>query len=129
HSHTPQASFCHVTALKLIAPCTPADCKGRLKSTIPDQKPVSFSEAQLLYAPKGEGAEGEYTIPIGQAEVKQAGNDVTIVAYSKMLLVALEAAAALAREGISAEVIDPRTLKPLDLLPITTSVRKTGRLV
>jgi pyruvate dehydrogenase E1 component subunit beta len=129
HSQSLEAWFCHVPGLKVIAPATPADAKGLLKSAIRDQNPVIFIEAQLLYATKGEVAEGEYTIPIGQAEVKQAGNDVTIVAYSKMLLVALEAAAALAREGISAEVIDPRTLKPLDLPTITASVKKTGRLV
>jgi pyruvate/2-oxoglutarate/acetoin dehydrogenase E1 component len=129
HSQSLEAWFCHVPGLKVIAPATPADAKGLLKSAIRDQNPIIFIEAQLLYATKGEVAEGEYTIPLGQAEVKQAGNDVTIVAYSKMLLVALEAAAALAREGISAEVIDPRTLKPLDLPAITASVKKTGRLV
>jgi pyruvate/2-oxoglutarate/acetoin dehydrogenase E1 component len=129
HSQSLEAWFCHVPGLKVIAPSTPADAKGLLKSAIRDQNPVIFIEAQLLYATKGDVAEGEYTIPIGQAEVKRAGSDVTIVAYSKMLLVALEAAEALAREGTSAEVIDPRTLKPLDVDTITASVKKTGRLV
>jgi pyruvate/2-oxoglutarate/acetoin dehydrogenase E1 component len=99
-----------------------------LKSAVRDQNPVIFIEAQLLYATKGEVQEGEYTIPIGPAEVKRRGKDVTIVAYSKMLLLALEAAEDLAREGIDAEVVDPRTLKPLDLATITASVKKTGRL-
>jgi len=90
---------------------------------------VIFIEAQLLYGTKGEVGEGEYTLPLGQADVKREGTDVTVVAYSKMLLVALEAAEQLSREGVDVEVIDPRTLKPLDLETIVTSVKKTGRLV
>jgi pyruvate/2-oxoglutarate/acetoin dehydrogenase E1 component len=124
-----EAWFCHVPGLKVIAPATPHDAKGLLKSAIRDEYPVIFIEAQLLYSTKGEVREGEYTIPIGVAEVKRAGSDVTVVAYSKMLLVALEAAEAMSREGIEAEVIDPRTLKPLDLSTIVTSIKKTGRLV
>ena len=100
-----------------------------MKSAIRDQNPVIFIEAQLLYGTKGEVGEGEYTIPIGVAEVKRVGHDVTIVAYSKMLLLALEAAEQLSREGIDVEVVDPRTLTPLDLPTITASVKKTGRLV
>ncbi|MCP9449392.1 MAG: pyruvate dehydrogenase complex E1 component subunit beta [Nitrospira sp.] len=129
HSQSLEAWFCHVPGLKVIAPATPRDAKGLLKSAIRDPNPVIFIEAQLLYGTKGEVPEGEYTIPIGVAEIKRPGQDVTVVAYSKMLLLALEAAEQLSREGIDSEVIDPRTLKPLDLGPIVASVRKTGRLV
>ena len=129
HSQSLEAWFCHVPGLKVVMPATPHDAKGLLKSAIRDKNPVIFIEAQLLYGTKGEVAEGEYTIPLGLADVKRAGNDVTIVAYSKMLLLALEAAEQLNREGIDAEVIDPRTLKPLDIQTIVDSVKKTGRLV
>jgi pyruvate/2-oxoglutarate/acetoin dehydrogenase E1 component len=129
HSQSLEAWFCHVPGLKVIAPATPQDAKGLLKNAIRDLNTVIFIEAQLLYGTKGEVAEGDYTIPIGLAEVKRAGGDVTIVAYSKMLLLALEAAHELAAQGIEAEVVDLRTLKPLDLPTIITSVRKTGRLV
>jgi pyruvate dehydrogenase E1 component beta subunit len=129
HSQSLEAWFCHVPGLKVVAPATPHDAKGLLKSAVRDQNPVIFIEAQLLYATKGEVQEGEYTIPIGQAELKRQGKDVTIVAYSKMLLLALEVAELLAREGIEAEVVDPRTLKPFDFATITASVKKTGRLV
>jgi pyruvate dehydrogenase E1 component beta subunit len=129
HSQSLEAWFCHVPGLKVIMPATPHDAKGLLKSAIRDPNPVIFIEAQLLYGTKGEVAEGDYTIPIGQAEVKREGGDVTVVAYSKMLLLALAAAEELAREGIQVEVVDPRSLKPLDLETIVTSVKKTGRLV
>ena len=129
HSQSLEAWFCHVPGLKVIAPATPHDAKGLLKSAIRDKNPVIFLEAQLLYGTKGDVGDGEYTIPIGVAEVKRAGRDVTIVAYSKMLLLALEAADQLSREGIEVEVIDPRTLNPLDLPTIVASVKKTGRLV
>lgn len=129
HSQSLEAWFCHVPGLKVIAPATPHDAKGLLKSAIRDDNPVIFIEAQLLYGTKGEVEDGEYTIPIGQAEITRLGADVTIVAYSKMQLLAMEAAEVLAQEGIQAEVIDPRTLKPLDSETICTSVRKTGRLV
>jgi pyruvate dehydrogenase E1 component subunit beta len=129
HSQSLEAWFCHVPGLKVIAPATPHDAKGLLKSAIRDNNPVIFLEAQLLYGTKGDVGDGEYTIPIGVAEVKRAGHDATIVAYSKMLLPALEAADQLSREGIEVEIIDPRTLKPLDLHTIVASVKKTGRLV
>ncbi len=129
HSQSLEAWFCHVPGLKVIAPATPHDAKGLLKNAIRDHNPVIFIEAQLLYSNKGEVADGDFTVPIGRAEVKRGGRDVTLVAYSKMLLVALEAAKELAGEGIEAEVVDPRTLKPLDLETIVTSVKKTGRLV
>jgi pyruvate/2-oxoglutarate/acetoin dehydrogenase E1 component len=129
HSQSLESWFCHVPGLKVVSPATPQDAKGLLKSAIRDQNPVIFIEAQLLYATKGEVAEGEFTIPIGAAEVKREGQDVTIVAYSKMLLVALEAAEQLRRDEIDVEVVDPRTLRPLDLPAIVESVKKTGRLV
>lgn len=129
HSQSLEAWFCHVPGLKVVAPATPYDAKGLLKSAIRDPNPVIFIEAQLLYATKGPVAEGEFTVPLGLAEVKRGGRDVTLVAYSKMLLVALEAAQELTREGIEAEVVDPRTLKPLDVDTLVASVKKTGRLV
>ena len=129
HSQSLEAWFCHVPGLKVIAPATPHDAKGLLKSAIRDHNPVIFIEAQLLYGTKGEVQEGDYTIPIGRADVKRAGRDVTIVAYSKMLLLGLDAAAQLAQHGIEAEVVDPRTLKPLDVEMIVASVKKTGKLV
>ena len=110
HSQSLEAWFCHVPGLKVVAPATPHDAKGLLKSAVRDQNPVIFIEAQLLYSTKGQVQEGEYMIPIGQAELKRQGKDVTIVAYSKMLLLALEVAELLAREGIEVEVVDPRTL-------------------
>ena len=129
HSQSLESWFCHVPGLKVVAPATPLDAKGLLKSAIRDHNPVIFIEAQLLYSTKGEVTEGDYTIPLGAAEVKREGRDVTIVAYSKMLLVALEAAAQLSREDIDVEVVDPRTLRPLDVPTIVQSVTKTGRLI
>jgi len=129
HSQSLEAWFCHVPGLKVIAPAVPSDAKGLLKSAIRDPNPVIFIEAQLLYATKGQVPDAEYTLPIGQAEIKRTGTDATLVAYSKMLLLALEAAEDLAKEGIQAEVVDVRTLKPLDLETIVHSVKKTGRLV
>jgi pyruvate dehydrogenase E1 component beta subunit len=129
HSQSLEAWFCHVPGLKVIAPATPHDAKGLLKAAIRDDNPVIFIEAQLLYGTKGEVQEGEYTIPMGKAEIKREGKDVTIVAYSKMLLLGLEAASDLEKEGIDPEVIDLRTLKPLDIDTLVQSVKKTGRLV
>ena len=129
HSQSLEAWFAHVPGLKVIVPATPHDAKGLLKSAIRDPNPVIFIEAQLLYGTKGEVSDGDYTITIGHADVKRQGRDVTVVAYSKMLLLALEAAEELALEGIDVEVVDPRTLKPLDVDTIVTSVKKTGRLV
>ena len=129
HSQSLEAWFAHVPGLKVIVPATPHDAKGLLKSAIRDPNPVIFIEAQLLYGTKGEVSDGDYTIPIGLGDVKREGRDVTVVAYSKMLLLALEAAEELAGQGIDVEVVDPRTLKPLDVETIVTSVKKTGRLV
>jgi pyruvate dehydrogenase E1 component beta subunit len=110
-------------------PGTPKDAKGLLKSSIRDDNPIIFIEGELLYGTRGEVPEGEYTIPLGRGEVKRPGSDVTIVAYSKMVLLALEAAEDLAKEGIQAEIADPLTLKPLDKALILNSVRKTNRVV
>lgn len=129
HSQSLEAWFCHVPGLKVIAPATPQDAKGLLKAAIRDDNPVIFIEAQLLYATKGEIQDGDYILPIGKAEVKRDGSDVTIAAYSKMLLLALEAADDLAEDGIDTEVVDLRTLKPLDVETLTQSVQKTGHLV
>ena len=129
HSQSLEAWFCHVPGLMVIAPATPQDAKGLLKSAIRDENPIIFIEAQLLYGSKGEVPEGEYTIPIGKAEVKRSGSHVTIASFSKMLLLSLEAAEDLAKDGIEAEVVDLRTLKPLDVETMTTSIKKTGRLV
>jgi pyruvate/2-oxoglutarate/acetoin dehydrogenase E1 component len=129
HSQSLEAWFCHVPGLKVVAPATPHDAKGLLKSAIRDSNPVIFIEAQLLYPTQGEVPEGEYHVPLGVADIKRAGDDVTIIAYSKMLAVAMQAAEALAKEGIDAEVVDPRTLRPLDLNTLAQSVKKTGKAV
>src|SRR6478672_4271014 len=129
HSQSLEAWFAHVPGLIVMAPATPHDAKGLLKSAIRNPNPVIFIEAQLLYGTKGEVSEADYTIPIGRAEVKREGRHVTVVAYSKMLLLALEAAEDLAGQGIDVEVIDPRTLKPLDVGTLVRSVKKTGRVI
>ena len=129
HSQSLEAWFCHVPGLKVVAPGTPRDAKGLLKAAIRDDNPVIFIEAQLLYPTKGEVEDGEYVLPLGVAEVKRAGTDVTLIAYSKMLAVALQAAEKLAVEGIQAEVVDPRTLRPLDMDTLAASVKKTGKAV
>lgn len=127
HSQSLEAWFVHVPGLKVVMPSTPYDAKGLLISSIRDNNPVIFIEHKLLYRTKGPVPEEEYTIPLGVAEVKREGRDVTIIATSLMVLRALAAAEKLAREGIEAEVIDPRTLKPLDVDTIVNSVKKTGR--
>jgi pyruvate dehydrogenase E1 component beta subunit len=129
HSQSLESWFAHVPGLKVVAPSTPYDAKGLLKSAIRDDDPVIFFEGETLYGSKGEVPEGEYLVPLGVADVKRAGSDVTVVAWSKMVNVALTAAETLAAEGVSCEVIDPRTLRPLDEAPILTSVRKTNRCV
>lgn len=129
HSQSLEPLFAHVPGLKVVLPATPADAKGLLKSAIRDDDPVLFIEHALLYRVKGEVPEGEYLTPLGKSEVKRQGKDVTIVAYSKMTLVALEAADRLSQEGIEAEVVDLRTLRPLDMDPVLASVKKTNRAV
>ena len=129
HSDSMYSTFVHFPGLKVVAPSTPADAKGLLAAAIRDDDPVIFCENKLLYDVKGEVPEGEYVIPLGSAEVKRPGSDVTIVAISRMVQVALEAAETLARDGINVEVVDPRTLSPLDEETLLESIRKTGRLV
>jgi pyruvate/2-oxoglutarate/acetoin dehydrogenase E1 component len=118
-----------VPGLKVVLPSTPADAKGLLTAAIRDDNPVLFIEHKLLYATKGMVPDGEHLIPLGQADVKRSGKDVTIVTISHMVLKALRAAERLAGEGVEAEVIDLRTLVPLDLETVLRSVRKTNRVV
>lgn len=129
HSQSLEALFTHIPGLKVIAPSTPADMKGLLKTAIRDDDPVVCIEHKLLYATKGEVPEGEHLIPLGAADVKRPGRDVTIVAWSRQVHSALEAAETLAGEGIDAEVLDLRSLVPLDWDTIAASVRKTHRAV
>jgi acetoin:2,6-dichlorophenolindophenol oxidoreductase subunit beta len=129
HSQSFEAWLAQVPGLKVVAPATPKDAKGLLKSAIRDGNPVVFIEHKLLYNTKGEVPEGEYTIPIGKAEVKRPGRDITIVSFSRTLLFALEAAETLAQKGIQAEVIDLRTIEPLDMQTILDSVQGTARLL
>ncbi len=129
HSQSIESWFCHVPGLKVVAPSTPYDAKGLLKSAIRDDDPVIFFEGETLYGSKGEVPDEEYTVPIGVADLKREGRDVTVVAWSKMVSVATKAADTLAGAGISCEIIDPRTLRPLDEAPIVASVRKTNRCV
>jgi acetoin:2,6-dichlorophenolindophenol oxidoreductase subunit beta len=129
HSQSFEAWFAQIPGLKVVAPGTPRDAKGLLKSAIRDGNPVVFLEHKLLYNTKGEVPEGEFSIPIGKAEIKRDGRDISIVAYSRSLLFALEAAETLARRGIQAEVIDLRTIEPLDMETVIASVRGTARLL
>jgi pyruvate/2-oxoglutarate/acetoin dehydrogenase E1 component len=130
HSQSMEVYFYHVPGLKVVRPSTPRDAKGLLKSAIRDDNPVIFIESETLYGIKGEVPEDPaFTIPLGQAEVRRQGRDVTVVAYMGMLYRALEAAEELDREGISCEIVDPRTLRPMDTGTIIGSVRKTHRAV
>jgi pyruvate/2-oxoglutarate/acetoin dehydrogenase E1 component len=129
HSQSLEMWYVHVPGLIVVQPSTPYDAKGLLKAAIRDDNPVIFIEHKLLYNTTGPVPEEEYLIPLGAVDVKREGSDVTIVATSRMLVFALNAAERLARQGIEAEVIDPRTLKPLDVDAIVRSVQKTGRLV
>jgi pyruvate dehydrogenase E1 component beta subunit len=129
HSNSLYSTFVHFPGLKVVAPATAADAKGLLAASIRDDDPVIFCENVMLYDVEGPVPEGEYVIPLGQAEVRREGTDVTVVAISRMVDVALRAAEELAEDNISTEVIDPRTLAPLDSAAILGSIRKTGRLV
>jgi pyruvate dehydrogenase E1 component beta subunit len=129
HSQSLESLFAHVPGLKVALPSTPYDVKGLLTTAIRDENPVMFIEHKLLYTTKGDVPEEPYSIPFGQADIKREGKDVTVVALSKMVIDALEAAEDLAAEGIETEVIDPRTINPLDKGTIFSSVRKTGRLI
>ncbi len=129
HAQNLESIFANVPGLKVVCPSTPYDAKGLLKTAIRDNNPVVFCEHKMLYAVRGDVPEAEYLIPFGVADIKRPGKDVTIVATSFMVGKALEAAELLAKDGIDAEVIDPRTIVPLDLDTITASVKKTGRIV
>jgi pyruvate dehydrogenase E1 component beta subunit len=128
HSQSLEALFYHVPGLKVVMPATPHDACGLLKSAIRDDHPVVFIEHKLLYMTRGPVPDEEYLVPLGEAEVKQEGSDVTLVSWSLMTLKCLEAAAVLAGEGVSVEVVDLRTLAPLDKQTLLRSARKTGRV-
>lgn len=129
HSQSLEALFYHIPGLKLVMPSSPYDAYGLLLSAIRDDDPTVFIEHKLLYMTKGEVPEEEYVVPLGEADVKKEGEDVTLVTYSYMTLKCLEAAELLEKEGISVEVVDLRTLKPLDEKTILESARKTGRVI
>src|SRR4030043_540245 len=129
HSQTQDAIFAHFPGLKVVAPGTPEDAKGLLKSAIRADDPVLFIESATLYQLRGEVEEGENLIPIGKSKIQRPGKDVTIVTYSKMLETSLKAADLLAQEGIELEIVDLRTLRPLDMEPVLESFKKTNRAV
>ncbi len=130
HSQSMESYFYHVPGLKVVRPSTPRDAKGLLKSAIRDDNPVIFIESETLYGIKGEVPEDpEFTIPLGRAEIRREGSDVTVIAYMGMLYRALDVAEELAKEGITCEVVDPRTLRPMDIETLIGSVRKTHRAV
>jgi pyruvate dehydrogenase E1 component beta subunit len=132
HSHACATWYAHVPGIKLVTPATPADAKGLLKASIRDADPVIFMEGELLYNIKGEvpdASEGDFVIPLGVAEVKREGSDVSIITYGSPVHLALQAADKLAKEGIRAEVLDLRSIRPLDVDAILATVRKTNRVV
>jgi len=130
HSHSLESWYAHIPGLKVVTPATPADAKGMLKTAIRDNNPVIFMEHAKLYSTRGEVPEGDYTVPFGVADVKREGRDVTIIAYSQPVLLALHAAEKLAEtEGIECEVVDLRSLQPLDMDTVLRSIRKTHRAV
>ena len=129
HSQSLEALWTHFPGIYVVMPATPYDAKGLLKAAIRNDNPVMFIEHKMLYGVEGPVPEEDYVVPLGVADVKREGSDVTIVSYSRMVLRALEAAEELAKQGISAEVVDLRSLKPLDLETVVASVRKTGRIV
>ncbi len=129
HSQAWEGWLAHIPGLKVVAPGTPYDAKGLLKSAIRDDNPVIVLEGEMLYNTKGEVPDGDFTIPIGKAQVKRAGDHCSIISYGKMVLVAQQAADALAKENISVEVIDLLSLRPMDVATIAASVQKTNRAV
>ena len=129
HSQTPDVIFAHFPGLKVVSPGTPEDAKGLLKSAIRSDDPIFFIENATMYQIRGEVPEGEYTVPIGVSKVQRPGKDVTIVTYAKGLELSMKAADQLAKEGIQAEIVDLRTLRPLDMDPVLTSFKKTNRAV
>jgi pyruvate dehydrogenase E1 component beta subunit len=129
HSQAFESWYAHIPGLKVVMPATPADAKGLLKSAIRDDNPVIFIEGEMLYNTKGEVPEGEHVVPLGQADLKREGSDVTIICHSKTVSVALKAAEQLGNEGINADVLDLRTIRPLDTDAVLNSVAKTHRCV
>jgi pyruvate dehydrogenase E1 component beta subunit len=129
HSQTPDAIFAHFPGLKVVSPGTPEDAKGLLKSAIRSDDPILFIEHATLYQTRGEVPDGDYTVPIGKSKVQREGRDLTIVTYSKMLEVSTKAADQLSKEGIEVEIVDLRTLRPLDMEPVIESFMKTNRAV
>jgi pyruvate dehydrogenase E1 component beta subunit len=129
HSQTPDAIFAHFPGLTVVSPGTPEDAKGLLKASIRSNNPVLFIEHATMYQVRGEVPDGDYTIPIGKSKVQRPGKDVTVVAYSKGLEISLKAAETLAQDGIDVEVVDLRTLRPLDMEPVIESFKKTNRAV
>jgi pyruvate dehydrogenase E1 component beta subunit len=129
HSHTPDVIFAHFPGLKVVSPSTPYDAKGLLKSAIRTDDPVFFIEHHTLYQVRGEVPEEDYTVPIGVSDIKREGSDVSIIAYAQGMFVAMQAAEELAKQGIDAEVVDLRSLRPLDMGPVLDSFRKTFKAV
>lgn len=129
HSQTPDAIFAHFPGLKVVAPGTPADAKGLLKSAIRSDDPVLFIENATVYQQRGEVPDGDFTVPIGQTIVQREGQHVTLVTYSKMVNYCMQAANQLSKEGIEVEIVDLRTLRPLDMQPVIASFKKTNRAV
>lgn len=129
HSQTPDAIFAHFPGLKVVAPGTPEDAKGLLKASVRSDDPILFIEHATLYQVRGEVTDEDFTVPIGKSKIQRSGRDVTIVTYSKMLEISTKAADQLAKEGIEAEIVDLRTLRPLDMEPVLESFKKTNRAV
>lgn len=129
HSQTPDAIFAHFPGLKVVSPGTPADAKGLLKAAIRSDDPVLFIESATLYQVRGEVPDGDYAIPIGMSTIQRPGKDVTIVTYSKGLEISMKAAEELAKDGVEAEIVDLRSLRPLDMGPVIESFKKTNRAV
>jgi pyruvate dehydrogenase E1 component beta subunit len=129
HSQALESWYAHAPGIKVVAPATPADAKGLLKAAIRDNDPVVVMEGELLYNIRGDVPGGDHIVPLGLADVKQEGEDVSIITHGKMVHLALQAASRLGREGVSAEVLDLRSLRPLDVEAILRSVRKTNRAI
>ena len=129
HSHNMDSVYAHFPGLRVMSPSNPADAKGMLKAAIRSNDPVIFLENELAYSLKDEVPDGDYIIPIGKGDIKRPGSDVTIIAWTRMMSLAKQAAVELAKDGIEAELLDPRTLKPLDMDLIAESVKKTNRVV
>jgi pyruvate dehydrogenase E1 component beta subunit len=129
HSQACETWYVHAPGIKVVTPATPADAKGLLKAAIRDDDPVAFMEGELLYNVRGEVPDGEHVVPLGLADLKREGSDVSIITHGKMVHLALQAAAKLEREGVDAEVLDLRSLRPLDVEAVLATVRRTNRAI